>query len=63
MKRSWTLLTALAAGALAVPLMTFAQQQKIYHIGYLANQPDPRTTSTSFKAFIGALREQGWIEG
>src|SRR2546427_5991719 len=63
MKRYRTLLIVLAAGALAVPLMTFAQEQKIHRIGYLANQPDPRTTSTSFKAFIGALRELGWIEG
>src|SRR5882672_2022331 len=63
MMLSRTLLIALAAGALAVPLMTLAQEQKIYRIGYLANQPDPRATSTSFKAFIGALRELGWIEG
>jgi putative ABC transport system substrate-binding protein len=57
------LLIALGAGALAAPLVSFAQQQKVYRIGYLANQRDPRASSTSFKAFVGALQELGWIEG
>jgi len=55
------LLIALGAGALAAPLVSFAQQQKIYRIGYLANDPD--RASPTFQAFAGALRELGWIEG
>jgi putative ABC transport system substrate-binding protein len=57
------LLIALGAGMLAAPYAGLAQQQRVYRIGYLANQPDPRATSSSFKAFVDALREQGWIEG
>jgi ABC-type uncharacterized transport system substrate-binding protein len=54
---------SLGAGAVAAPLVSFAQQPKVYRIGYLANQSDPRASSTSFKAFIAALEEQGWVEG
>jgi putative tryptophan/tyrosine transport system substrate-binding protein len=50
-------------GALPLPLRAFAQQPKVFRIGYLANQHDPRTTSTSFQAFVAGLRELGWIEG
>jgi putative ABC transport system substrate-binding protein len=55
------LLIALGAAALAAPLASFAQQQKIYRIGYLANDPD--RASPTFQALAGALRELGWIEG
>jgi putative ABC transport system substrate-binding protein len=57
------LLSAFLAASLAVPLESFAQQGKVFRIGYLANNPDPRVSSYSFRAFVGALREQGWIEG
>jgi putative ABC transport system substrate-binding protein len=50
-------------GTLALPLRAYAQQQKVFRIGYLANQHDPRATSTSFQAFLAGLRELGWIEG
>jgi putative tryptophan/tyrosine transport system substrate-binding protein len=48
---------------LIAPLAGVAQQQKVYTIGYLANDPDPRKSSSSFKAFIDALHELGWVEG
>ena len=54
---------ALGAGALFAPAAGLAQPPKIYRIGYLANNPDPRESSYSYKAFVGALREQGWVEG
>jgi len=63
MNRRRKLLIALGASALATPIASFAQQQRVYRIGYLANNPDPRESSFAFKAFIGALRESGWIEG
>ena len=51
---------ALGAGALATPLLSFAQSQKVYRIGYLANDPDRK--SPTFQAFIGGLAELGWSE-
>jgi putative ABC transport system substrate-binding protein len=57
------LVIALGAAALTGPLAGFAQSQKIYRIGYLANEPDPRKSSNTFKAFVGALQELGWTEG
>jgi ABC-type uncharacterized transport system substrate-binding protein len=60
MNRRRQLLIALGAGALAAPFADFAQQ-KIYRIGYLANDPD--RASPTFQAFIGAMRELGWVEG
>ncbi len=56
------LIGAFGAGALLAPLGARAQQ-KVYRVGYLANDPDPRKASETFKAFVGALRELGWIEG
>ena len=53
----------LGGAALGVPRLALAQAQKVYRIGYLANQADPRGSSTSFKAFLEGLREQGWVEG
>lgn len=54
---------ALGVGTLAAPFLSFAQQQKVYRIGYLANESDPRKSSATFKAFVAALQERGWIEG
>jgi putative ABC transport system substrate-binding protein len=56
-------LITLGVFALAPPLGSFAQQQKVYRIGYLANDPDPRRPSVTFKAFVDALQEVGWTEG
>lgn len=55
------LLIALGAGALAAPLARIAQGQKVYRIGYLANDPD--RSSPTFQAFAGAMRQLGWTEG
>ena len=55
------LILAFGASALAVPYLALAQRQKIYRIGYLANDPDRR--SPTFQAFIATLQERGWIEG
>ena len=62
MNRRRGALIALGACALWAP-MTVIGRQKIYSIGYLANNPTPRESSNSFKAFAGALRERGWVEG
>lgn len=51
---------ALGAGVLTAPLLSFAQPQKVYRIGYLANDPDPE--SPTFQAFLRGLRELGWRE-
>jgi len=61
MNRRRNVLIALVVFAVAVPLASFAQQQKLYRIGYLANDPD--RSSPTFQAFIEGLREFGWIEG
>jgi putative ABC transport system substrate-binding protein len=53
-------LVVLGAGAFAVPLASFAQQQgKIWRIGYLA----PRAGESRDEAFLKALRELGYVEG
>src|SRR4051812_44798258 len=52
---------AVAASAAVAPLRGFAQQQKLYRIAYLAN--DPTRTSPTFNALIAGLRELGWAEG
>ena len=63
MNRRRKLLIAFVAGSLAAPLASFAQQPKVFRIGYLANDPDPRKSSNTFKAFVGALQKLGWMEG
>jgi putative ABC transport system substrate-binding protein len=54
-------LLALGAGALSVPVVVFAQREKVRRIAYLANDPD--RAGPTFQAFIGAMRELGWVEG
>lgn len=54
----------LSGAALALGAAFAARAQpKIYRIGYLANDPDPRKFSRPFKAFVEALQEAGWTEG
>jgi putative ABC transport system substrate-binding protein len=61
MTRRRKVLIAFGVCALAAPVTTFAQLQRVYRIGYLANDPD--RSSPTFQAFVGAMRELGWIEG
>jgi len=61
MIRRRQLLIAMGAGMLAAPFADFAQQQRIYRVGYLANDPD--RASPTFQAFLAAMRQLGWIEG
>ncbi|MGH8700119.1 MAG: ABC transporter substrate-binding protein [Burkholderiales bacterium] len=58
------LLIALASGALAAPLATFAQQKpaKVYRIGVLIPS-NPAATAHAQEAFKQALREHGYVEG
>ena len=59
-------IACLALGALAAefPRAAFGQQRKNFHrVAYLANDPDPRNMSLTFKAFVDELRKLGWIEG
>jgi putative tryptophan/tyrosine transport system substrate-binding protein len=53
---------ALAAVVLGAPFVAFAQQ-KIYRIGYLASDPNVKTGSRTFKAFVDGLQKLGWIDG
>jgi putative tryptophan/tyrosine transport system substrate-binding protein len=52
---------AVAASAVIAPFTGFAQQQKLYRIAYLAN--DPTGTSPTYQALLARLRELGWVEG
>jgi len=62
MKRR-SVLIALGASALVVPLQARGQQKGFHRIGYLANDRDPRKFSATFKAFVAGLQERGWVEG
>src|SRR5712691_5956453 len=56
------LVIALGAGALAVPLASFAQQQgKVWRIGVLS--PNSSATSSGIDAFIAGLAKLGYVEG
>jgi putative tryptophan/tyrosine transport system substrate-binding protein len=55
------IIQAAVAGAVYAPLRAFAQQQKVYRIAYLAN--DPTRTSPTFNALVATLRELGWVDG
>ncbi|MBI3373142.1 MAG: ABC transporter substrate-binding protein [Betaproteobacteria bacterium] len=60
------LLIALAAGALAVPFVSLAQQQgKIRRIGFLAvrSRSTPSNRDPYYDAFAQAIRELGYVEG
>ena len=56
------LVLALGAGALASPLASFAQQQKVYRVGMVTSD-DPATSGHLAGAFTQGLRELGYIEG
>jgi putative ABC transport system substrate-binding protein len=56
------LLTAFGAGALAAPLLSFAQQQpKVWRIGYLS--PQSRLDPPYDRAFLQGMGERGYAEG
>src|SRR5438045_2836867 len=59
------LLVALGAGALAVPLASFAQQQKkIWRIGFLAGRHvDFLDSDYNYGPFRQGMRELGYVEG
>ena len=56
------LLAAAAWPVLAVPLASFAQQQKVYRVGMLSTA-STTTAGHMFDAFIQGLRELGYVEG
>lgn len=53
-------LAVLAAGMISAAATA---QRKVHRIAYLANDPDPRNSSHTYRAFADALRELGWVEG
>ena len=56
-------LTALG-GSLGAPRVALAQQPgKVYRLGYLAINVQPRPTAPGFEALVAGLRELGYIEG
>jgi putative ABC transport system substrate-binding protein len=58
------LIFALGAGALAAPLASFAQQSKVWRIGYIdAGSRQSLVNSGRYAALIGGLREHGYVEG
>ena len=54
------LVIALGAGALALPLGCFAQQPKVWRIGFLSLQSGPGHRDENFRR---GLREQGYVVG
>ena len=58
-------MVALGAGALTVPLASFAQQQgKVWRVGFLALRARPDSLDTDpFGGFPRGMRELGYIEG
>ncbi len=59
------ILVALGAGALAVPLVSFAQQKnKTWRAGFLVAGPRPPAIDTHYiGAFVRGMRELGYVEG
>ena len=59
------LLVVLGAGALAVPLSSFAQQQgKVWRVGFLSARRRPVSLDTDyFGAFPRGMRDLGYVEG
>ena len=59
------LLVALGAGALAVPLASFAQQQaKTWRVGFLSARRRPASLDTDYYgAFPRGMRDLGYVEG
>ncbi len=56
----------LATGALSFAgarVVVAQQQKKLYRVGYLANDKDPRNLSRTFNGFVDELRKLGWTEG
>jgi putative tryptophan/tyrosine transport system substrate-binding protein len=53
----------LAGAAVAWPLAARAQQTKIRRLGVLSEGSISNHPTPSFRAFLEALREAGWIEG
>jgi hypothetical protein len=56
---------ALLLGLLAAGIPPIARAQptgKVYRIGYLS-APSRKSVEKALEAFLGALRERGWIEG
>ena len=60
-----TLLIALGAGALVVPLAPFAQQQgKLWRVGFLTPERRPASLDSDvYDAFRLGMRELGYVEG
>src|SRR5258706_9203721 len=58
------LLIMLGAGALAVPLASFAQQAgKVWRVGFLTQRSRPLSLDTDiFGAFSQGMRELGYVE-
>ena len=65
MNRRRKLIAALGAGAVALPLRSFAQkQEKVWRIGILALRNRPVNLETDvFGAFQRGMRELGYVEG
>jgi putative ABC transport system substrate-binding protein len=59
------LIVALGAGALAVPLASFARQQgKVWRVAFLSPRPRPASLDSDiYGAFQQGMRELGYVEG
>lgn len=60
-----TLLAALAAAGLAAPLAAWAQQGKVWRVGFLAYRGRPASfdADPTYGEFIRAMRKLGYVEG
>ncbi len=64
MARRRRLILALGAGALAAPLLSFAQQQvKVSRVGFLAPRRPVDLATDVYGGFLRGMRELGYIEG
>ena len=57
------LVVAMGATAFTAPISTFAQQPKIWRVGFLAPRPIGPLESDFFGAFPRTMRELGYVEG
>ena len=55
---------ALGAGALTVPLASFAQRAKVWRVGFLSSSVRPASLdSSNIAAFANGMRDLGYVEG
>src|SRR5690348_5030643 len=62
MKRRESMVAVIALGAWAVSIRSFAQQAKVWRVGFLSLSSTSESVQNT-SVFLKALRELGYIEG